>query len=95
MQNQQEEVIRISPEMADRYSENMKALNLVVNAVNAMYDKTAIALTRWSHQEGSPWYRTLYKEQGKQAPWNTDIDDEVIKEYFKDPHNRISDVKES
>lgn len=95
VQNQPEEVITISKNMADRYSENMNALNLVVDAVNAMYDKTAIFLTRWSHQEGSPWYRTLYKEDGKQAPWNTVIEDKIIKEYFSDPHNRIGDVKEN
>lgn len=91
LQNQPDELIKISPEMAKEYSKDQDALNIVKEAVDAFYDKSAIALTTWSHQEGSPWFRTLYdgQEEGKQAPWNSVIKDELIKEYFSNPNNRI------
>lgn len=85
-------LVSIQHELAVKFSQNKDALDLVVQAVNAMYDKTAVSLTAWSHQEGSPWYRTLYEDQepGHQAPWNTEIKAEYIKEYFSDPNNRFN-----
>ena len=76
------------------FNKNPKALNLVKSAVDAMYDISAISLTRWSHQEGSPWYNTLYikDKEGNiigQNKWNTPISAELIKSYFSDKKNQI------
>lgn len=69
------------------------ALGLVARAVGRMYNVSAIALTEWSHQEGSPWYDTIYKKEGgkvvEQRPWNTPIPLDMIASYFKNPQNRI------
>ncbi len=89
------EIIKSFPkEQIDAFKENDKALNLVVDAVNHMYDKSAMSLTQWSHRENSPWYDTIYKknENGEivsQKPWNTRIEDSLIKNYFTNPQNRI------
>lgn len=77
------------------FNKNPKALNLVKSAVDAMYDISAISLTRWSHQEGSPWYNTLYikDKDGNiigQNKWNTPISTELIKSYFSDKKNQTN-----
>ena len=77
--------------------ENKKdVLYLIDSAVKHMYNKSAYSLTQWSHQEGSPWYRTIYPQAPDdltQKPWNTVIDDALIKEYFSNPKNRIFDER--
>ena len=69
-------------------------MELVKTAVNAMYNMSALSLTQWSHQEGSPWYDTLYIKNDKgdicgQNKWNTPFPKELIKNYFIEPKNRI------
>ena len=76
------------------FNKHSKALELVKTAVNAMYNMSALSLTQWSHQEGSPWYDTLYIKNDKgdicgQNKWNTPIPKELIKNYFIEPKNRI------
>lgn len=89
------EEIRFFPEeKIKEYRSNPDAMQLVINAVNRMYNISAVALTRWSHQEGSPWYETVYvkNKEGEiieQRPWNTRIEDKLIKEYFSKRENRI------
>lgn len=81
-------------EQIEAFKKDSDFLSRIVNIVGNMCDKSAISLTRWSHDEGSPWYETLYKkdENGKivsQMPWNTTIPTEVIKQYFSNPQNAI------
>ena len=89
------EIIRSFPkEKVKLYRENEFAMNLVVKAVGNMYDKSAVFLTRWSHQEGSPWDKTVYHRDGDgnvigQNPWNTRIEDNLISDYFSKSENRI------
>lgn len=89
------EVIKSFPtEKVKMYRENKFAMDLVVEVVNKMYDKSALSLTKWSHMEGAPWDRTVYvrDENGnvlEQRPWNTRIEDDLIKDYFSKPENRI------
>lgn len=83
-----------SQEEIESFKANDKALKILINAVKNMHDISAIALTEWSHQEGSPWYQTVYIKDGEgritsQRPWNTVISAELIKEYFRNPKNRI------
>lgn len=40
---------------------------------------TAVSLSEWSHQEGSPWYYTVHAEKFK---WGDTIPDDLIKDYF-------------
>ena len=76
------------------YKSNQKAIDIVVMAVNRMYNVSANSLTGWSHQDGSPWYNTIYEkdENGRvvsQRKWATPIADSVTKSYFDDKKNRI------
>lgn len=89
-----EEIRSFSPEKVQEFRSNPEAMQLVINAVNRMYNISAVALTTWSHQEDSPWYKTVYEkdESGKivkQNPWNTRIDDKLIRDYFSKRENRI------
>lgn len=89
------EVIKSFPaDKVKAYKANKKALDLVVKVVDRMYDKSAMSLTQWSHVENSPWYNTVYQKDRdgniiKQRPWNTRIEDSLIKDYFSKPENRI------
>lgn len=83
-----------SQEKIDAFQKNAAFLSRIVSIVGKMRDIPAISLTRWSHEEGSPWDATLYKrdDNGKvirQNPWNTPIQQECIKEYFSNPQNQI------
>lgn len=78
------EVIKFSKEEVAMFKANETAVEIIVAAVGKMHNMSAVYLTKWSHEEGSPWFRTLYEgmEKGKQRAWNTEIPDEYIKEYF-------------
>lgn len=81
-------------EQIESFKEDSDFLSRIVAIVGRMCNKSAMTLTRWSHEEGSPWYNTLYHkdENGKitsQEPWNTVIPDETIKTYFSNPQNAI------
>lgn len=83
-----------SAEEIEAFKENDYALRLVAIAVKNMHDLSAVSLTEWSHEEGSPWYVTIYSKDDdgrivEQRPWNTRIDDAVIAEYFKGKKNRV------
>lgn len=83
-----------TPEKAEEFKQDQDALQIVKDAVDFMYDKSAVSLTNWSHSQGSPWYNTIYKldDNGKingQNQWGTPIDDSLIKEYFSKDENRI------
>lgn len=61
-----------------------------------MYNMSAVSLTKWSHQEDSPWYKTIYEldDNGniidsKQKPWNSVINNNLISSYFSNPQNRF------
>jgi uncharacterized phage-associated protein len=79
-----DERIKFSDDKIAAYKQNNNALKIVVDAVKHMSNRTAVQLTYWSHQEGSPWYKAIYGDgkQPKQNPWSTVISDNSIKEYF-------------
>ncbi|EJX04647.1 phage-associated protein [gut metagenome] len=71
-------------ETITEFNKNPAALDLVKLAVDSMYNMSAVTLTQWSHQEGSPWYNALYvkDENGVvvgQNKWNTPISAELNK----------------
>lgn len=76
------EVVTFPQNKIELFKQNRMAQEIVVEMVNAMYDKSAKELTDWSHRPGSPWYRTIYKDNGEHAGWNTQIPNEYIREYF-------------
>ena len=91
-----EVVNSFSTELVDAFKKDDTALSIIETAVRSMHDMSAYNLTKWSHKEGSPWYRTIYviNEDGdvvRQNPWNSIIDDDIIKEYFSKPENRFSE----
>ncbi len=86
-----------SQDKIEAFQKDQKTLDLIVDIVGNMCNKTAYALTQWSHIEGSPWYNTIYKKIDgvitEQKPWNTVIDNSLIEQYFSDPQNRVFDGK--
>lgn len=71
-----------------KFNENPDAMTAVRIAVDRLYDKTALELTHWSHEDDSPWAQSLYEkdENGNviaQNKWNTPINLDYIKNYFQ------------
>lgn len=92
--NTDEPVNSFPAELVDAFQKNQKALSIIENAVIQMHDMSAYDLTKWSHEEGSPWYLTIYNvdKEGNiisQNPWNSRIEDSVIRDYFSKPENRF------
>lgn len=79
------DTISFSQEYKDKFMEDKKAIEIINEAVDKMYNKSALQLTQWSHQIGSPWYKTVYGngENSIKPKWNTEIPDRYIKDYFR------------
>ncbi|MBQ8223978.1 MAG: SocA family protein [Bacteroides sp.] len=73
-----------SSEKNTLFREKPEAISIVKEAVDRFYNWSAYDLTKWSHAVDSPWYQTKYPASGEKAKWNTEIDDELIKKYFKE-----------
>lgn len=83
-----EQVIHdFSQEKIDAYRANKKAMDIVVKAVDKLHNLSAYKLTQWSHQKGSPWYKTLFGDgdimPDDQIKWNQEIPKKYIQDYFK------------
>lgn len=89
-----DKIIRFNEGEIKLFNSNQTALNIVREAIDALYRKSAATLTRWSHQKGSPWYKTIYilnKDRiVGQHPWGKEIQDGLIRDYFSNPNNAIS-----
>ena len=93
--NPDEIVKSFDQETIHEFNKRPQVLRLIKDTVDAMYNMSAVSLTKWSHQEGSPWYETLYIKDDAgnitgQNKWNTPIGADLIKKYFKNPRNRIN-----
>ena len=91
-----EKIVRedFSQEQIEAFQKDKSFLSRIVSIVGKMCHKSAFELSQWSHEEGSPWYNTLYikGKDGKvtsQQPWNTTINADTIKKYFSIPQNVI------
>ena len=91
-----EKIVRkdFTDEQVAAFQKDRSFLSRIVKIIGNMCDKSALELSQWSHEEGSPWYNTLYEknDDGKitgQKPWNTPIPSGIIKEYFSNPQNAI------
>lgn len=89
-----EVVTGFPPEIVSAFQNNQEALTIIEEAVRSMHDMSAYDLTKWSHEEGSPWYRTIYNldQEGNiisQNPWNSKIEDDVIMDYFSKEEHRF------
>ena len=71
-----------SHEKVLQFQKDVDAMVIVRDAVNRLYDKSAYHLTQWSHEEDSPWFKTMFPESGEEVPWDTVINDDLIKDYF-------------
>lgn len=83
-------------EKVEAFKSDRKAMNIAMKAVASMCHKSAVYLSDWSHQEGSPWYNTIYRKDKSgniigQNPWNTPISADEISRYFSYPQNRVFD----
>ena len=77
------EIIRFTEDKIEAFKKNRLAQEMVVKAVKEMYMLSAKTLTDLSHAPGTPWYRTIYREDGTHAQWDTEIPAEYITEYFR------------
>lgn len=72
---------------------NHPAFGILCAACKTMPYKSAIELTEWSHQEGSPWYKAIYASENyeatKKPKWGTPISDEDLQEYFSKNENLV------
>lgn len=91
-----EKIVRedFTQDQINAFQEDKAFLSRIVTIVGNMCNKSAFELSQWSHEEGSPWYTTLYEKDSdnkivNQKPWNTPISDDTIKEYFSNPRNAI------
>lgn len=66
------------------FLENKDALFLANNIINNYVNVSAHSLSEWSHEKGSPWFKTIYGEDGGNTDinWNQPIPERYIKEYF-------------
>lgn len=73
--------IRLSDPITDaEYKELPERICSLLDEVVRLFGRySANALSSWSHQDGSPWARTLERSGGM---WNEKIDDEDIFSYF-------------
>ncbi len=63
------------------FLENKEALFLANNVINNYVNVSAHSLSEWSHEKGSPWFKTIYGEN-TDINWNQPILERYIKEYF-------------
>lgn len=83
------EIVKSFPkEKNDLFKSNVNALIAIKEAVDKLYNKTAYKLTQWTHVDGSPWYQTVFPDDGREVLWNTPIDNDKIKKYFSVKENR-------
>ncbi len=92
------ELSDIPKEKINVFKENQIAVKLIKEAVSNMSNKTAVELSRWSHEKGAPWDKTIYERDDKgtvvqQHAWNTIVESKIIEDYFKNKKNRIFDGK--
>ncbi len=76
----------LSTEEKKAFLENEKALRIANSVIVKNVNVSAHALSEWSHEKGSPWFTTVYGEDGsnKNINWNKQIPDSLIKAYFKE-----------
>jgi uncharacterized phage-associated protein len=67
-----------SPDLKE-ISANPTVKSLISLVYNTFGQWTAVALSEWSHKEGSPWEKTVSAPGFK---WGGRIEDEYIKSYF-------------
>lgn len=77
-----------SPDITALFKANPKAMQIIKESADILYNKSAYKLTQWSHQQGSPWHNTIYPDSGLCRPWDTVIDNDLIENYFKIDSNR-------
>lgn len=73
----------ISQSVSDKLKNDSNAFNAIREAVEENHNKTAYALSEWSHEINGPWYKTVYGDDDSGAKWNKVISQNLIKEYFK------------
>lgn len=67
-----------------KISKNQQAFDIMLDVVTKYHDISAFELSKWSHEENGPWYKTIYgdKTNEQEVKWNKEIPDFLIKEYF-------------
>lgn len=77
----------LTMEEKSKFIESPNLLKLATNVVDEFCRFSAMRLSEWSHREGSPWKKAVYRD-GKPA-WGREIDKSDIEDFFKRADWRI------
>ncbi len=67
----------------EAFLSDKETLIAITGIVDSYYSYSANTLSDWSHQNDSPWAKTVFSKGSNSVTWNKVIDAEIIKEYFK------------
>ena len=77
-------VTEMVPELSEieknEFASEPETLKNISRLVARFWRITATQFTRWSHQDGTPWHRTLTEQS--RLEWGADINIDYVKEYF-------------
>lgn len=74
-------LVAIPDEKMSQFKKDETAFKICTKIVDKYCHTSAYDLSLWSHQQGSPWYQTVYCDD-KPIVWNREISDEIINSYF-------------
>lgn len=76
--------IIIQKEKVHLFNDNALAMRICNAVVKKHCHRSAYDLSMWSHQDGSPWHKTVYSDDSNPIEWNKEIEDGIIREYFRE-----------
>lgn len=65
------------------FTKEPSTLKNIASLVARYCHVSATQFTRWSHQDGTPWHRTLSEQT--HLEWGVEINQEYVREYFNSP----------
>ena len=76
---------KVDDDIVAEICKDKTASQLIINIVTKRCRWSAIQLVRWTHEYNSPWYKTVYGENGSKpaSVWGGVISDDDIKKYFE------------
>lgn len=73
----------LSEEEKTEFASEPLTLKNISGLVARFCHVSATQFTRWSHQHGTPWHRTLSEQE--HLEWGAEIKREYVKDYFTSP----------
>lgn len=64
--------------------EDKEALRRAIGVVDNYHSLSASHLSEWSHREGSPWKKAVYRDNT--PAWGREIDKKDVESFFRNPN---------